>query len=406
MGWVTEVYSIIIHNKYLHAIAIILLAIVLAELLMIFFKRVVEKIAKRTKTKADDKIVVRIETPIIILVLLIGAQLALRKIITSVNMFENIVNTGIIFIVTYIFAKIISIVLEYWRQARINANENKEFHEEVLPLMKSLTNIVLIIIATMVVLQMWGVQVGALLASVGIIGVILGFAFQDTMKNIFGGIALISDSSLKKHDVIRLETGEMGEVVEMTLRSTKIKTFDNDFLLIPNGMLANSRFINYAQPTHTIRILIPISVAYGSDVMQVKEVLLNVLRGRNDVLKYPKREVRFMKMGDYALEFDFLFYIADYKNKFTMIDQVTTDAYNALEAAGIEIPFPTRTIYEAKHKNPRPVLHTPRTRETTTTKTTKKKTVAPKKRATATSTKKSSKRLATKKTTASHRKKK
>ncbi len=392
MGWISVAYQFIVSDKYWHAIAIIILAIVIAELLMLFFKRVVEKIAKQTKSKADDKIVMRIETPIIVLVLLMGAQMALRRVITSVDVFENVVNTAIIFIVTYIFSKVITIVLEFWRHSKKDREKEERFHEEVLPLMKSLSSIMLTIIATMVVLQMWGVQVGALLASVGIIGVILGFAFQDTMKNIFGGIALISDGSLKKHDVIKIEDGEMGEVVEMTLRSTKIKTYDNDYLLIPNGILSNSRFLNYAQPTNTIRITVPVNVAYGSDVTQVKEVLLRVLKGRTDVLKYPKREVRFMKMGDYALEFDFLFYISDYRNKFTMIDQITSESYNALQASGIEIPFPTRTIYEAKRKSIKPLLHEP------TKPPVLIKTKAPKKKIT--------KKLTRKKTSKKHVKKK
>ncbi|MCF7799333.1 mechanosensitive ion channel family protein [Candidatus Woesearchaeota archaeon] len=388
MGWFIEFYHVIVGNKYWHALAIFIIALLFAELLVLFFKKVVDKIVKKTKSKADNRIVMRIETPIIALIILVGFQFALRKIITSVDIFENIVNTIIILIITYIFTKIINILLEFWRKSRLeDIQAHDQFHEEMLPLMKSLTAILLTLVAIMVVLQMWGVQVGALLASVGVIGVILGFAFQDTMKNIFGGIALISDGSIHKHDVIRLETGEAGEVVEMTLRSTKIKTFDNDYLLIPNGMLTNSRFINYAQPTHTIRVVLPISVAYGSDVTQVKEVLLSVLKGRTDILKYPKREARFMKMGEYALEFDFLFYISDYKNKFTMIDQITTESYNALQAAGIEIPFPTRTIYEAKHKDPKPILHTStqsldvakekkfirKSRKKTVPKTTKKK---------------------------------
>jgi len=347
MGWLIELYTFVLNDKYWHALAIIIFAIILAELLMLFFKHVVEKIAKRTRTKADNKIIMRIETPIIVLILLLGVQLALRRIITSVNFFEDFISTVIIFIVTYIFSKTISIVLDYWRHAKRNGKSDERFHEEMLPLMKSIANILLVSIAMVVVLQMWGVQVGALLASVGIIGIILGFAFQDTMKNIFGGLALISDGSIHQHDVIKLESGEVGEVVEMTLRSTKIKTYDNDYLLVPNGVLANSRFVNYAQPTHSVRVVIPIAVAYGSDVAKVKDVLLGVLKNRTDVLKYPKRDVRFMKMGDFSLDFDFLFYINDFRNRYTMIDQITTASYNALRENGIQIPFPTRTLYHA-----------------------------------------------------------
>lgn len=336
-------------HPYLHAAAIFVLAILIAEFLLYFFKHVVENLVKKTKTKVDNQIVFRIEHPIIIIVILIGILLATRKIITSAYFFENLIITIIVFIISYMFTGVANILITYWQKMRLDGESNSEFHDEVLPLIKSLIKIVISIIAIVVVLQIWGVQVGTLIASIGIVGIILGFAFQDTMKNIFGGIALISDNSIKKHDVIQLDTGEVGEVIEMSLRSTKLKTLDNDYLMVPNGTLANSRFINFALPTSTMRISVFASVAYGTDPNLVKNVLLETLKGRNDILSLPRREVRFLKMNDFSMDFELLFYIKNYKERFTIADSVTTDVYLALEKYGIEIPFPTRTVYTSKN---------------------------------------------------------
>jgi len=242
------------------------------------------------------------------------------------------------------FMGLIEILLFHLRKT--NEEKKSEFHDEMFPLMNSLIKILLVFVALIVILQLWGVKVGALLASLGVAGVILGFAFRDSLVNIFGGIALIGDDSFKKGDVIRLDSGEFGEVVEMGLRSTKIKTFDSEYLVIPNGLLATSKFVNLARPTKTLRLVIPINVAYGSDVGFVEEVILEAIKGRRDVLKFPKREVRFIKMSDFSLEFELIFFISNYKDMFEMKSEITKKVYDSLRKNNIEIPFPTRTIYQ------------------------------------------------------------
>lgn len=345
-----ELLDLITSNGYAQAILILLMFILGAWILLYFFKHVLEHLARKNKSSVDDRIVIKMETPLVIIMILVGLQLASRKILSNGAVFETFLNTVMVVIITVMSVSIVNIVIKYWVKNRKN-HENKEFHQEVQPLVMSLSKILIIAIGIIVILQMWGVQVGTTLASLGILGVILGFAFQDTMKNIFGGISLIVDNSIHKKDVIRLDTGEMGEVVEVNLRSTKIKTFDNEYLIIPNGLLSNSKIINLAEPTSTLRIDIPVSVAYGSDPEHVKTTLLSVLKGHEQVLKFPKREVRFIKMNEFSMDFLLLFFISDYRQKFMMEDLITTAVYNALREENISIPFPSRTIYQGKELN-------------------------------------------------------
>lgn len=338
MGWGIDLAG----NAYLKAFLIVVACIVIAKMALLFFKKVLENLVKKSKVKKS--VVLKIETPIILVIILAGVELAIREVATSTTLLENLIDSAIVFIIAYMFVGIISIVIKYWAKAHKDHQHN-EFHGEILPLIKSLSRILLLGIATIITLQIWGVQVGALLASLGVIGIILGFAFQDSMKNIFGGISLTTDNSINKGDVIKLDSGEVGEVVEINLRSTKIKTFDDDFLIVPNGLLSNSKFHNYAQPSPVVRVLIPINVAYGSDVNKVKEILLSTIKDREDVLLLPRRDVRLMKLDEYSLKFDFIFFISDYHNRFTMIDQITTAAYDALRENNVEIPFPTRIIH-------------------------------------------------------------
>ncbi|MCA9478518.1 MAG: mechanosensitive ion channel family protein, partial [Nanoarchaeota archaeon] len=308
---VGELVDFIISSNYAHAALVLVLFLLGARVILFFFKHVLERLAKKTPTEMDDRIVVKMETPVVIIMILVGIQLAAKYILLEGLVFANFINSAIIIIVTAMFIGITDIVITYWAKNREN-EENEEFHQEVQPLVKSLSKMLFVAIGIVAILQMWGVQVGTTLASLGILGVVLGFAFQDTMKNIFGGISLIVDDSLHKKDVIRLDTGETGEVVEVNLRSTKIRTFDNEYLIIPNGLLSNSKIINLAEPTPTLRIDIPVSVAYGSDPEHVKEVLLGVLSQFEEVLKFPKREVRFIKMNEFSLDFMVLFFISNF----------------------------------------------------------------------------------------------
>ena len=337
-------FSTLWNNNYFRAIVILFGSLALAKILLFIFKKYVENYFSKSKRVLEKSIFSKIELPIIVVIILIGFQLSIHQVMESTSAFENLIITTIVIVITVMFMGLIEILLFHLRKT--NEEKKSEFHDEMFPLMNSLIKILLVFVALIVILQLWGVKVGALLASLGVAGVILGFAFRDSLVNIFGGIALIGDDSFKKGDVIRLDSGEFGEVVEMGLRSTKIKTFDSEYLVIPNGLLATSKFVNLARPTKTLRLVIPINVAYGSDVGFVEEVILEAIKGRRDVLKFPKREVRFIKMSDFSLEFELIFFISNYKDMFEMKSEITKKVYDSLRKNNIEIPFPTRTIYQ------------------------------------------------------------
>lgn len=344
-----DILGVIRSNPYIEASVIVVLSFIVAKLVLWFLTEVIEKSIKKRKAQYGSEFVVKIEHPAIILIILIGIQLALNKVSPADVTYTRILRTLITIVVTYMFIGISNTLIKIWRGQ--HQKENVAFHEEVMPLMRSLSKLALSTTAIIIILQLWGVEVVTLITSLGILGVILGFAFKDTMGNIFGGISLIMDDSLHKKDIIELDTGEKGEVVEINLRSTKMRTLDNNYLIIPNGLLSNSKFNNYAEPTTTYRITVDFSVAYGSDVDEVKEVVLGCLKGFKDILKFPARSVRFDKMADFSLNFKLFFFISNYKDMYQVKDNVTCAIYKALNENGIEIPFPTRTIYTKKSKN-------------------------------------------------------
>jgi MscS family membrane protein len=174
---------------------------------------------------------------------------------------------------------------------------------------------------------------------------------QNTLGNVFGGIALIIDKSIKVGDVVKLDDNTMGTVMDIGLRSTRIKNFDNEMVIVPNGDLASKKIQNFAPPDPSGRVVVPFSVAYGSDPDKVKKaVLKNVKKLPGVKLDDPEKMpfVWFLEMGDSSLKCKLYFHVMDYKTRFTALDAANTMVYNELKKAKIKIPFPQMDVHLKK----------------------------------------------------------
>ena len=326
--------------------------IVIIILLHLFRKHILKKISKRTHFNRNE--LSHLETPLILIASVLALEIVVTKIINVYLNVDiqilNITRTLLIIFLTYLLTIVASIILDKWSK-RVKHSAREATHEEILPLAKSATNIILVLAATLMILETWGVQIGGLVASLGIAGLILSFAFKDTLANIFGGISMMMDNSFSKGDLIELLDGEVGYVMEINLRSTKIKNFDSQEVLVPNGLLANSKIKNYAKPSRVTRIKIAASIAYGSDVDKFKKIINELVAKQKYVLRYPKQDILFLKMSDYSLDFSILFFINNFNNLYSIKSEMTEKIYKELGKNNITIPFPTRTIYaETKSK--------------------------------------------------------
>ncbi|MFQ6090640.1 MAG: mechanosensitive ion channel family protein, partial [Candidatus Bipolaricaulia bacterium] len=213
------------------------------------------------------------------------------------------------------------------------------------PLFENLAKIVVFAVALIILLSIWGIPVTALLASAGLMGLIIGFAARDILANFFGGLFVLADSPYKIGDYIVLDSGERGMVTDIGLRSTRIKTKDDIEITIPNAQIANSKIINESGPQERTRVRVRVGVAYGSDVDRVKVVLTEVAEGNEHVCESPEPRVRFREFGDSSLNFELLCWIEDPINRGRVLDELNTAIYKRFAEEGIEIPFPQRDVY-------------------------------------------------------------
>ena len=132
------------------------------------------------------------------------------------------------------------------------------------------------------------------------------------------------------------------------MRSTKILTFDNELMIIPNSTIATSNIHNIGEPEPKTRVVVQFSVAYGSDIAKVKKVVMAEIKKVEHFINDPEPKVRFLEMADSSLNFKAYFYVDSFEYKWSSIDEINTYIYNALNKNKIEIPFPQRDVHLKK----------------------------------------------------------
>ncbi|MEA3485515.1 MAG: mechanosensitive ion channel family protein, partial [Candidatus Aerophobetes bacterium] len=267
-------------------------------------------------------------------------------------LFKEISSKAIVSIVLviscYLAATFLNLLIKAWINKR-KAVVGRARNESLVVLSRKILNLIVFILLITFILSLWGVKITGLVASLGIAGLIVGLALQNTLANVFGGIALIADGSFKIGDFIELDSGETGKIINVGLRSTRIESFDKgNEIIIPNSKLMMSKITNYGRPRIHLKMVVDIGVAYGSDIKRVKKVLLDCTEKVRGVLKNPSPQVYFMEMADFSLNFKIIFWIDTYKKRLEIRDEIISSVYEELQSQGIQIPFPTRTIYIEK----------------------------------------------------------
>jgi len=349
MDW-NYFYSLVWGNKYLLSGIILIGFFALSEMVIFIFQKIFLKLAAKTQTEFDDKLVHSAHKPIAIILLLFGIRLAVEALQLPgvyISSFEKVIFTLIILAIFYLIVKVVNVALDFWSETVAKKTKSR-IDDQIISIFHKFSNIVFFIICFLILLEYWGIKVGPLVASLGIAGIAVAFALQPTLSNFFGGISLMVDQAYQEGDLIKLDNGESGRVYKIGFRSTRIKTFDNELITIPNGKLAESVIQNTSQPDPIVRVAVEFGVEYGSDPDKVKKTVLGVTKKIEHILEEPEPRVLFMDMGDSALLFKATAYVDDLSNKISARERMVSDIYKALNKAKISIPFPQMDVHLKK----------------------------------------------------------
>jgi len=310
------------------------------------------KFTSFTATDLDDRILLRITPPTSILVVFAGLYQAVKSLPLPDKV--HIGASGALFIITIaILTNIIYRSLDevlIWYSGRLAEKGSEGLDRQIMPLVEKLATIFLVGTALIIILKHFNYDILSLVTALGIGSLAIGMAAKDTLANMISGFTLMIDRPFRLGDRIQLSGGQVGDVQDIGLRSTKIKTMDNQLLIIPNSDLCNTILTNQAFPDLRAKARINLGVAYGSDVDQVKGLLTATAREIDAVLVDPPPEAYFTAFGDSALQMALFFWVDDYTKVFPTVDRINSLLIRKMGDQGIEIPYPTSTVHI--HKEP------------------------------------------------------
>jgi len=327
-------------------IVVLLLSLVLAKIVTRILNIILTQVTARTKIHWDDQISRLLSQPIFWTLFLLGMLISIIPLNLSPasnSISQSIVTTLLIVLWSAFLLRVIVIVL---KALSANAKSHSLIRPQTRPLFQNLVYIFVFIIAVYLIFSSWHIDMTAWLASAGIVGIAIGFAAKDTLANLFSGVFILADSPYKIGDYVVLDSGERGMVTHIGIRSTRLLTRGDVEITIPNAVMGNTRISNESGGPHEkYRLNVSVGVAYGSDIDQVRAVLMDIAENEKEVCEDPEPRVRFRTFGASSLDIDLLCWVETPEVRGRVLDSLNTTIYKRFNAEGIEIPYSKHDVF-------------------------------------------------------------
>ncbi|MEU8935251.1 mechanosensitive ion channel family protein [Streptomyces sp. NPDC048409] len=302
------------------------------------------KHAKRTRWSGDDVIVDALRT-VVPWAALAGGAAAAAAVLPLTRTVQH--QTGqclkvlLIFAVTVSAARVIAGLVQSVTQSRSGVAGSATIFVNI-------TRVLVLAIGFLVVLQTLGVSIAPLLTALGVGGLAVALALQDTLANLFAGIHILASKTVQPGDYIRLSSGEEGYVVDINWRQTTVRQLSNNLVVVPNGQLAKTNMTNYTRPEQQLTILVQVGVSYDSDLDQVErvthEVIAETMTEITGALPEHEPAIRFHTFGDSRIGFTVILGVGEFSDQFRIKHEFIKRLHRRYREEGIRIPAPTRTV--------------------------------------------------------------
>lgn len=339
-----------ISNPFLSALLYLIVFFVIAKIADFIIIKILKRLAKKTKTDFDDRIISFAHQPIFFTIFLIGFIVAFSQFELKEKLgiaFNSTIYSIILIIWTFSAIKVTRLFLELIFE---KLSDSTGLSKDIFPLFSVTSKTVIIIIFASTILSIWKVDITPIIASAGIAGAAIAFAAKDAFANLFGGISIFLDKPFKIGDVIEIEENQRGKVLNIGLRSTRIYTPSGTMLTVPNAEIANARIINESLITPLAKVSLDLRVSLNSDGRLVEKILLDIANNYALAVKEPAPVVRFLEFSESSLKFLLIIWIEDISKTFAARNDINYEIKKRFSEKGIEIALPQREVHIRNEK--------------------------------------------------------
>ncbi len=341
------------YSDYVAFVLIVAVAILAAFAFGRFMRFMEHRVAKRSKSNIDDIMLEAVKGPIQAGMVLVALYVGVGY-LSELSAYSEQVSVAFMilfpFYGAYFVSRVIGGIID-WYSTDIAQKTKSKVDDQFLPIIKKTSYGVIFGIMILVMLNQLGIRVETVIAAMGIGGLAVALALQPTLSNFFSGVHMVLDRPLKIGDYVELDSGDKGTVMDIGWRSTKIQTYTNNIVVLPNSKIADSKIINYNTPDPAIGFVVECSVSYGSDLDKVEKV---AIRTGKDVLKRCnglegfEPVVRFYEFGDSGIKFKVIMRTASLSDSYLAKHEFIKAIKKAFKKEGIEIPFPQVDVHQKR----------------------------------------------------------
>ena len=348
---IADLISELMKNELLIAILGVLLSFLMAKILYFIINKYVKSLAQKTKTDIDDKILAALEMPFIIGIVLIGIYFSLLQ-VDYIRQYTKAMN-DIFFVLGVMLAilvlyRLTQVVMQKWMAI------NPAF-QNMPKLVVKAANILIYFIGLIIILKHFNVEITPLVATLGIGGIAIGFALQDTLSNFFAGLHIISDKPINIGDFVELEGNISGYVEDIGWRTTRIRTLPNTMVIVPNSKIASTTITNDSLPVPEMSVVVQCGVAYTSDLEKVEKVTIEAAKKIQENVQGAVKDfepfIRYHTFGDSNINFSIILRIQTFVDKYLVTHEFIKALKKSFDKEGIEISLPARKVYYPNVEN-------------------------------------------------------
>lgn len=327
-------------------LAIIFISLICWLILSRILKIAEKKLQTHEFVKTNHQIFLVLRRILLFSLLLASGSFLIR--FFNVRLLENLFYAGFIILLANPVNRFIHITINYLKEKIADQTDTK-VDNIIFDLIAKFSDVIIYIIAIVLALDILGINVMPFVAGAGVVGIAVGFAAKDTLSNLIAGVLLIIDRPFEVGDRIEvwsapIDSATWGDVIDIGLRATKIKTTDNIVIIIPNNEIMKRDIVNYTIITSKIRVRINIGVAYDTDIEKAKRIIMQTAESVQWISKEPAPKVVVRNFGESSVDLQLRVWIDDARKRMDTISHITDKVKEAFDKSDIEIPYPKRDI--------------------------------------------------------------